>query len=555
MGDTALHIACRAENVEIVKQLLSYVGIDTNIKNKSGKTALECSNDDKVRQLFTATSTTTQRVAPPPRPASAPNKPPSPVLSPTLLQQQPTATTTRTLNTSMTCNVVSNTLEEGGDMITIQRNWEITAKQQMKENTELKARIRQLEEENARNLKQNEEKEANLLDLSARNKDLGDLIATLMEEKTDLKVVSTLGSGSYGTVFKCTFLPNVTATTSSSSSLSPETRTFVAVKALHDVLRSEFNFTQFRQEAMISSSLRHPNIVRCFGTCITSTGSLWIVSELMELSLRQLLHHKSLTFMEVVAVSSGIAKGMTALHMRNFMHRDLSSNNVLLDSCGIPKIADFGVSRALPSNGAVLLRTFTNGAGTPVYLSPQMHTCHYGIKGDMWEFAVLLSEILRGTTPEATVPKAAIQIHEFIRVQRTQLSPPEIAEVDRLCTDAGDYPVAECLSRRNAIIEALRLDPELSNVHPACVGQFSIVVESCLSILEINRPSFPVIERMLMTCAEIVFTSFGTSATNFATSTTTTSDNHDATAHITTCLANMAASFPGRPPNTHSSSS
>ncbi|KAH3763637.1 serine threonine protein kinase [Pelomyxa schiedti] len=389
--------------------------------------------------------------------------------------------------------------------------------------------------------------------------------STVSIQETDLKVVSTLGSGSYGTVFKCTFLHNTatTSTFSSSSSSSSET-TFVAVKSLHEIIKSEFNITQFQQEALISSRLRHPNIVRCLGTCVTSTGSLWIVSELMELSLRQLLHHKTLTFMEVVAVSSGIAKGMTALHMRNFMHRDLSSNNVLLDSCGIPKIADFGVSRALPTNsagtGTALLRTFTNGAGTPVYLSPQMHTRHYGIKGDMWEFAVLLSEILRGTTPDTIVPKAATQILEFIRVQRTRLSPTEIAEVDRLCTDAGDYPVVECLIRRNAIIEALRLDQELNNTHPACVGQFSLVVESCLSILEINRPSFPVIERMLMTCAEIVFANSRNTTTATTAANTTANapmiDNRDVAAHITTCLANMAASFPGRRNNNlHTSSS
>ncbi|KAH3732358.1 hypothetical protein Pelo_16806 [Pelomyxa schiedti] len=137
--------------------------------------------------------------------------------------------------------------------------------------------------------------------------------STVSIQEKDLKVVSTLGSGAYGTVFKCTFVHS-TATTSSSTT-SSETTTFVAVKALHEIIRSEFNITQFQQEALISSSLRHPNIVRCLGTCVTSTGSLWIVSELMELSLRQLLRHKNLTFMEVVAVSSGIAKGMTALHI------------------------------------------------------------------------------------------------------------------------------------------------------------------------------------------------------------------------------------------------
>ncbi|KAH3761622.1 tyrosine-protein kinase FRK [Pelomyxa schiedti] len=375
--------------------------------------------------------------------------------------------------------------------------------------------------------------------------------STMAIQERDLKVVSTLGVGSYGTVFKCTFH---NAATSS--------ETFVAVKSLHEIIKSEFNITKFQQEALISSTLRHPNIVRCLGTCITSTGALWIVSELMETSIRQLLQYKNLAFTEVVAVSSGIAKGMIALHRRNFMHRDLSSNNVLLDSCGIPKIADLGLSRALPSYGGpgsgALLRTFTNGAGTPVYLPPQMATHHYGIRGDMWQFAVLLSELLRGTIPEATPPKAASQILEFMRIQRTQLSPPEIAEVNRLCSDAGDISIAECLSRRNAIIDALHLDPKLHNTDPACVGQFSLVVESCLSILEINRPSFPVIDRMLMTCAEIIFADCWDASTATNTAPIITTDNDVAT-RVAACLANLATSFPGRhnhpPPSTTASSS
>ncbi|KAH3759292.1 serine/threonine-protein kinase STY17 [Pelomyxa schiedti] len=359
-------------------------------------------------------------------------------------------------------------------------------------------------------------------------------------QEKDLKVVSTLGVGSYGTVFKCSFfLRNNTAPTTFATS-SETTTTFVAVKSLHESIQSEFNITQFQKEALLSSSLRHPNIVRCLGTCTTSTGSLWIVSELMELSLRQLLHHKSLTFVDVVAVSSGIAKGMTALHMRNYMHRDLSSNNVLLDSCGTPKVADFGMSRAL-AGGCGPRGTFTKGAGTPIYLSPQMHTQHYGIKGDMWEFAVLLSELLQGTAPAAAVPRAAIQVHEFLMAQRASLSPPEVAELDRICRDpeAGDFPVAECLSRRIAIISALRSEPKMNNVNRVCVGQFSLVVESCLSILESNRPSFPVIEHMLMTCAEIAFTDCRAINT-----TPNTGTDDDVATHITTCLANLVASFP-----------
>ncbi|KAH3723392.1 Serine/threonine-protein kinase STY46 [Pelomyxa schiedti] len=399
---------------------------------------------------------------------------------------------------------------------------------------------------------------------------------TTIQEK-DLKFVSQLGVGSYGTVYKCSFLHNTFPSSSSLSSSTSETTTFVAVKALHELIRSDFNVTQFQQEAVviidsqthknpiqISSSLRHPNIVRCLGTCTTSTGSLLIVSELMEMSLTQLLHHKSLMFTEIVALSSGISKGMAALHLRNYMHRDLTCNNVLIDSHGTPKIADFGVSRALQSSSGGGHRiiaappvSFTDKAGTEIYLPPQMHTRHYGLKGDMWEFAVLLSVLLNGTIPEVSPLKSASAVTQFLAVQRTSLSSSEVAELNRLCqSDPGELVVVECLSRRNAIVSSFRSDPKLNNTHSACVGLFSLVVESCLSILESNRPSFPAIERMLMTCASILFEgsttttnneqqqSASTAATAPSTTTTTTSDNRELAARIAGCLEDMAASFP-----------
>ncbi|KAH3759293.1 Serine/threonine-protein kinase, active site [Pelomyxa schiedti] len=692
---TALHLACRKGNVVIVRQLLSCVGINTHIKNKTGKTALECCwKNEAVQKLFQAmcpaTSTIPQILSPPETPPQEqqPQPPSASDNTSSLSSTSPQPTTTTAATTPNT----SKALEEGGDIINnnfVEKqerdSGEITAKQQINEITELKARITQLEDENVKNLNllhderksrevdkqrfqemkqfyeeretdnkqrfrdlrhytnhvishveqgeggtwcnilsenyddnnnncckrsqiridfedlpsfdeivcafcplqmavkiiisrkfgveptqqviftadpENNNSEELLTDSSRTLEDIQQqqqdnnsntnvvqikvrIKSTTTIQEKDLKVVSTLGVGSYGTVFKCSFLHNA-ATSSSSSS---ETTSFVAVKALHEIIKSESNITRFQQEALISSRLRHPNIVRCLGTCITSTGSLWIVSELMELSLRQLLHHKDLTFMEVVAVSSGIAKGMSALHRRNIMHRDLSSNNVLLDSHGTPKITDFGVSRAIQNqigcgwSKPAPTGSFTNGAGTPIYLPPQMHTGHYRIQGDMWEFSVLLSELLQREVPSVNTPKSSAQVTEFMRLQRASLSPPEIAEVDWLCDDVGDIPVAECLGRRIAIISALRCDPKMNNnnVPRACVGLFSLVVESCLSILEIDRPSFPAIDKVLMTCAEIVFTN-SRPATTTGTATTTNNTN-EVTGHITRCLANIAASF------------
>ncbi|KAH3732520.1 serine/threonine protein kinase [Pelomyxa schiedti] len=341
------------------------------------------------------------------------------------------------------------------------------------------------------------------------------LAMSIQEE--DLKVVSTLGTGSYGTVSKC---------------IHTKTNRQVAVKSLHDLIRSDFMDNKFQQEAVISSRLRHPNIVSCLGTCASSTGGLQIISELMELSLRQLLARRSLSFQEIIALSVRIARGMSALHKRSVMHRDLSSNNVLLDYQGNPKITDFGVAHVVK---ATTVGTLTKGAGTPPYLAPQMYGIHYGMQGDMWEFAVLLGEMLKGSIPDSDLPRGLAKVIQFISEQCAFLSGLDVAEVNRLCQDpeVGEMAVAECLGRRKAILDKLWSEPKFANIPGACVRLFSLVVDNCLSVLENNRPPFSAIEKQLMTCAQLVFCPWA--------------DDDRVDECVTKCLADLAASsFPSR---------
>ncbi|KAH3714273.1 TKL family protein kinase [Pelomyxa schiedti] len=208
--------------------------------------------------------------------------------------------------------------------------------------------------------------------------------------ESDLKFVSPLGIGSYGTVVKCMHTPSGRE---------------VAVKTLHDIISSERNVVSFMLEAEIVSALRHPNIVECIGTSTTGTGKLQIVSELLCCSLRQLMAQKRLSIKEVSAIAFNVAKGMDSLHRQNFMHRDLSSNNVLFDANGVPKICDFGVSQAMDSQGTTTLMTQgtnrTIGPGTPFYMAPQMSTAHYSIKG-----APLTGRIHERTEEIAFIPRS-----------------------------------------------------------------------------------------------------------------------------------------------------
>ncbi|KAH3766611.1 interleukin-1 receptor-associated kinase 4 [Pelomyxa schiedti] len=299
-------------------------------------------------------------------------------------------------------------------------------------------------------------------------------VMTIME--SDLSLVSTLGSGCYGTVYKYIHTPS-----------SKE----VAVKTLFEVIASPHNDERFRLEAEIVSGLRHPNIVKCLGTCTTISGKLLI---------------RQLSFREVTAIALGVSKGMDSLHRQNIMHRDLSSNNVLFDSSGTPKICDFGGSRGMNNTQAMSSGDTTIGPGTPIHMAPQMSTNHYSIQGDMWGFGVLLTEMINCDIVDSTFDKLPLRSQAtFMEDQMKQLSAPDVEEVRRLCGESSESAIAHCLSRRNACLDVVNRrthSPDaLAQVQtPAAADLMFLVVNSCLSILERDRIPFSVIVLLLRCC-------------------------------------------------------
>lgn len=102
---------------------------------------------------------------------------------------------------------------------------------------------------------------------------------------------------------------------------------------------------------------------------------------------------------DAVAMMNGILRGLTHLHSRKIIHRDLKPENILLKD-GIPKIADFGLSRMAERFSPSGTLHHTKGAGTPQYMPPEA----FG-EGrpqpqlDTWSAGVILYEMLSGALP------------------------------------------------------------------------------------------------------------------------------------------------------------
>ena len=108
------------------------------------------------------------------------------------------------------------------------------------------------------------------------------------------------------------------------------------------------------------------------------------------------LTKKPLDEITISAILYSVFKGLEYLHSHKMIHRDIKSDNVLLDDNGNVKLADFGVS-------AKLISTYGNKEsviGTPFWMSPEiLSNSKYTNKTDIWSVGITSIEMAEGEPP------------------------------------------------------------------------------------------------------------------------------------------------------------
>ena len=218
----------------------------------------------------------------------------------------------------------------------------------------------------------------------------------------EVYVEETLGVGSYGKVCKakCGQLP-------------------CAVKLLHDTLFGTNDpgigkfVEQFEQECRFLRMIKHPNIVQFLGTVRDpQSRRLALLMELMDVSLTRFLEQSTgpLPYHTQLNICHDVALALAYLHSNDVIHRDLSSNNILLIGEGSrAKVTDFGMSKLIGMNPR--MTPLTMCPGTQAYMPPEalIQPPRYSNKLDCFSHGVLTIQVVTRQFPNPTDPTTTIE--------------------------------------------------------------------------------------------------------------------------------------------------
>ncbi|KAL3817873.1 hypothetical protein ACJIZ3_003778 [Penstemon smallii] len=210
--------------------------------------------------------------------------------------------------------------------------------------------------------------------------------------QNDYKLLEEIGHGASATVYRAIYLPS---------------NEVVAVKCL-DLDRCNSNLDDIRREAQTMRLINHPNVIIAICSFVVDRN-LWVVMPFMAegscLHLMKIAYPEGFEESAIVSILRETLKALEYLHRHGHIHRDVKAGNILMDSDGDVKLADFGVSASMFDRGD-RQRSRNTFVGTPCWMAPEVLQpgTGYDFKADIWSFGITALELAHGHAPFSKYP-------------------------------------------------------------------------------------------------------------------------------------------------------
>lgn len=225
---------------------------------------------------------------------------------------------------------------------------------------------------------------------------------------------------------------------------------------------------RFRQEAIATAAIRHPNIVAVTDFDVINDEVPFLVMEYVKgRSLDNLITVEgALPLPQVLEIMKALCSGVAAAHVKGIIHRDLKPLNILLEN-DVPikyglKILDFGLAKIRRDDmvGSLMLARTTGVVGSPYYMAPEQWSEEEAdTRTDIYALGVILYQMLSGIVPFKGPSIMSVMKQHLFSV------PPTFASIGQPLPAGLEAIVGRALAKER-------------DLRPATVGEFWQEIEA-----------------------------------------------------------------------------
>ncbi|MBW2644793.1 MAG: protein kinase [Deltaproteobacteria bacterium] len=198
------------------------------------------------------------------------------------------------------------------------------------------------------------------------------------------QIIEELGAGGMGKIYKA---------------LDKETQEKTALKLINpEIASDEKTIRRFRNELITARKISHKNVCRMYDLGREQGGYYIAMEYVSGEDLKSFIRRSGiLSVGRTISIAKQVCEGLQEAHRMKVIHRDLKSNNIMIDRDGNVRIMDFGIARSLTAKGITGPGVMI---GTPEYMSPeQVEGKDVDQRSDIYSLGIILYEMVTGRVP------------------------------------------------------------------------------------------------------------------------------------------------------------